>query len=144
MTTNAGAQTDLNFDLGLHRQGADYQSPKGFITGQFLRIQATEDGVEYPTHETIGGLPIFARTYVIVGDKTSNFTIDTLPTGLRPTEAYRMIGGATQHTISDYDHFATTGDRARLSYDEATGALAFVISGRTIFSGTRVTIRYTK
>ena len=101
-------------------------------------------GAEVLTADTWDTKPIYRRCYEIAVTLSTSATIDTIPTGLEPVEAFNL--SAANPTRAYLNFAATSGtDAGEVHYDSATGLIRYAKVG-TSFSlnaGTRFCFKYT-
>ena len=142
--TGSAVFLDSPFTFHLQRQGADYKAPKGFITGQFLRIQATSDGVEYKTHETMDGQAIFARSYTGTGFSNGTNVIDTIGTGLNILSITGTDDTGASYGITQFPISNAYNVNLYANYVSGTGVVNLIGNALVALNDVNFTIKYLK
>ena len=96
---------------------------------------------EVETGNTFDGQKEYARTFTVVGDQTSTFTLASIGTGLTITNGIKRSG---IFNLNQYSFTLGATQAIYCYYDPTVGDLAFSINTQTLSDGAIITVKYLK
>ncbi len=140
-TTNNGI--DVAFTMYATRVLGDRKNPNTYV-GEVAPNAHITGGTEYLLPlETWNGKPVYARSYEITSNISTITTIGTIDTSLIPINSNKL--NTTEYLISSFSpYMISSTDRSYALYNESTGVVSIVASGRVVYAGSSLTIKYIK
>lgn len=113
---------------------------------QFLaaipQVKIATDGTEYDTYKLRDGKKVYARTWRLSGNISTDTLIATIDTGLIPLNSHNFTGGL--YLLSSYPSYQIgASNNSFCYYDDSNGQITLTANGRTVYAGTEITIEYT-